>query len=375
MDAGADRQVDPAPDRAQVPRRVHGATRSVEHGEGAVSRPLDDSPAVPPDRLGRDALVFVEQSPPPGVPEPSRRRRRPGHVGEEHAGERSVRPFRRADVRRPNEALDLVTGRVDGRSVPRDVTVERELDETGVSELRGQPPRPVDGERDVSGVVHDQGGLGDQRQRRPSVDVGPQAELLGHQPRARDVALPPTEQRLGARGCIRDDETPERPVAPRLRHPFDDPVRGVLRPSERIVVVTVEPGAGGVEHEGRHPVRGRRREGHRDRPPVRGPDEDGSVDVAGVHHRPEVVDLLLHGTETRAVREPESALVEHDQPGEGRQPLHERAVERDLLVEVEMCHRAGNQHDVDRALAVGGVGDLQPVALRVAHDCRRHVHE
>ena len=89
--------------------------------------------------------------------------------------------------------------------------------------------------------------------------------------------------------------------------------------------------------------------------------------AGGVEHRQRVLRLLLDGVVVEhALGQPGAAAVEQDQPPERGEPLEEAAVGRRLPEVLDLRDPAGQEQQVEAAVADDLVGDRRVAAARVA---------
>lgn len=105
---------------------------------------------------------------------------------------------------------------------------------------------------------------------------------------------------------------------------------------------------------------------------VRAP-EDGPFRGCVVHDRAKVIHACLEGRKRDgSVREPRSALVEHDHAREVREAQHVSEKKRLVPRREQVSREPADEDEVDRALADQLVGDRHIAAARVTHF--GHVH-
>ena len=92
--------------------------------------------------------------------------------------------------------------------------------------------------------------------------------------------------------------------------------------------------------------------------------------AGSLHHGEHVVHPGLQVRDAQGpVGHPGPALVEPDESPHVAEPLQEQRVARVLPVHLQVRDESGDQHDVGVTTARHLVGDVQPVAERVAHWC------
>jgi hypothetical protein len=121
-----------------------------------------------------------------------------------------------------------------------------------------------------------------------------------------------------------------------------------------------------VEHELRDAFWIRPGEEHRERTALGHAEERRGLHSGRVHHRADVVHALGEAPEADVpVRESRAAFVEVDEPREPGEFLIEAPEGRHLPDQLEVGDEAGDEDDVDRAVADDGVRDVDVARLRV----------
>ena len=93
-------------------------------------------------------------------------------------------------------------------------------------------------------------------------------------------------------------------------------------------------------------------------------EQDRPRGAGGVHHGDEVIHLGLEVWKSivgHSVRQPHAALVEDDEPGEGRETAQETGVVRRRPVQVDVGDPSGYVHQVDRAFPHDLISDMDAI--------------
>ncbi len=140
----------------------------------------------------------------------------------------------------------------------------------------------------------------------------------------------------------------------------------LLGPAPGVVRRPHPPRKGAPNDECRRPLRVGRREEDAHRRSLGEAVERSSSRADGVHDGTDVVHARLErGRAADAVGHAGAALVEADQPRERRQPLEERREARYRPVKLEMRDVAGDEDEIERAVARDLIGDVDVAAPRV----------
>jgi hypothetical protein len=122
-----------------------------------------------------------------------------------------------------------------------------------------------------------------------------------------------------------------------------------------------------VQHGRARALREGRREEHAHRPALRVAEERSRLASGSVHDRADVVHPRLEvGEADVAVGEPGAALVEADEPREGREPVEDARVGGMLAVDLEVREEARDEDEVERPVTRDGVRDVDVAASGVA---------
>ena len=94
--------------------------------------------------------------------------------------------------------------------------------------------------------------------------------------------------------------------------------------------------------------------------------EGDTLRAHGVHYRPDIIHARLQtGSAGDRIGHPRSALVEPDEPREGPQVSKKLRKARQRPLELHVGHEAGNEEEVERAVAKELVGDVDVATQRV----------
>ena len=137
------------------------------------------------------------------------------------------------------------------------------------------------------------------------------------------------------------------------------------------VVGGAEDGGGGVGGHAGHPVGVGDGGEEGDRAAVEDAEQRGPAGPHRVHHGEEVVHVLgERGVAARAVGHAGAALVEQDQPAAGGEAAEETGEGGVLPADLQVAGEAGEEHQVDGAVAQDLVGEGGPAAAGEAGDRR-----
>ncbi len=286
-------------------------------------------------------------------------------VGEEDGGEGAVGLVGAAAA--DEELLDLVE---EGVLVadPGEVVGAVEEDEAGAGDGVGEVTALGLADDEVVAAVEDEGRRRDGGEDGPDIDFTVEVDEVHGAGRARALAQearPPGPEGGLPGGAGRPDLGPDR-AAPPLADHLAQPVEAPRLDPGRMVVRHEHPRPGAVEDERRDPLRVAGGEERRHRPAL-GDAHDRPAPAAGrVHHRPHVVHRLLQGRRPpRPIGEALAALVEDDQPREGGEAAQEPRDLRLLPDQLDVGDEPGDEHEVQRPLAVDLVGNAGPGGIRV----------
>ncbi len=265
---------------------------------------------------------------------------------------------------------------------PEEVLVAGELDEPRSRDPRSELPHPHDGELHVLGLGDHQGrdvdreGERDSR-RSPGSSSQGRSRLRGSPPAAgtRRATSRVARHRRGSarptwrsRGARARSFPSARRCTPGTRHP--------RRPSDRPSPSTCNPAIGAVRAPRDRPLGVRRGEQHRHRAALRDPEHHRTLRSRRVHHGAHVVHPCLHRWQLGLgdpIREPHAALVEQDQPAEGRERREEASQIRLLPHRLDVAGPAHHPHEVHRSIADDLVGDVHPAGC-LGEPRLRHPH-
>ena len=102
---------------------------------------------------------------------------------------------------------------------------------------------------------------------------------------------------------------------------------------------------------------------------LRHAEDGGAVGIRGIQHGADVVGALLEGGRPlvrHAIRQARPALVEQDEPREGREAFVETRDRRILPAKLDVADPAGREEQIEGAVTDDLVRDVQSAALRVA---------
>ena len=303
-------------------------------------------------------------------------------VGEQHGREEALqRGFLMLEL--AHEPFDLRQHRV-VLGDPEEVLVAGELDEPRSRDPRSELPHPHDGELHVLGLGDHQGRDVDRGESVAHVDlpVHPrQGDRGSGARRPPQVRGEPRRESLvigvARRAPHGDLEARVRDRAPVLVDVVQVLVtlgdHRIVRLHRRVIRI------GAVEHQRDRPLGVRRGEQHRHRAALRDPEHHRTLRSRRVHHGAHVVHPRLHRWQLGLgdpVREPHAALVEQDQPAEGRERREEPSQIRLLPHRLDVAGPAHHPHEVHRSIADDLVGDVHPVGglgePRLRHPHARH---
>ena len=369
MDAGPDLDSQLADAVADREGATHGARGTVERREESVTRGVDLHTAVTRELGTHDAVVSLDE-PPPGRVAQLRRLRGPVHdVGEEDGREEAIGV---GDGTRPREELLRRGGHRILIRVIGHVVRCGQLDQARVRDLRRDPAALLDLRVSVpDGMEHERRDA-DGRKHGTDVDIGIHATERDRRARThaqpRPARVSGTDRRVAGharrdRGEVHLAAAPSRreTVEPRLPFHWRGGPRVVRRPDPL--------GEDAVRDERGRALGMRRREEDGHVAALGHAEHGGAVGVRGIQHGADVVGALLEGgwpLVRHPIRQARPALVEQDEPREGREAFVEACDRWILPAKLHVADPAGREEQVEGTVADDLVRDVQSAALRVA---------
>jgi len=148
-------------------------------------------------------------------------------------------------------------------------------------------------------------------------------------------------------------------------------VRDAGSEAPRVIHVSKMPGAGVDEDQRRRPFAVGRGEEHGHLTAVGVPEERRPLRARGIHDRADVVRPLLqrrHRGQRHRVRDARPALVEAEEPAEGREAAKKTRDRRLLPHHVDIARPVEDEHQIQRAVPddlIGDIAVLAPGVLRL----------